>query len=322
METKYKRNYLEFEYFIAQTKAFRALTKKTQVFIYKFHDQIENRAIHTQRVEKGSKLVAKKLGLNISLASAIATGHDVGHVPYGHVGERILNELTKEVGGFWHNEQSVRVLTIIEPIPDIPYEVLEGILKHGKVKHPKRFKEFRPNQSCISYEGQIVSYVDEIVTLESDLYDGSLANLIDSKDVMEIFKKAKGIHENLRFIEENGFTSLEELFIDDLIAYSLSVDYISFSQKMNKLQQEIRDFIVENCIKNPRVARSDARGEYIIKKLFKSIENNQLLVETKWKKRFEQKKDPLKRTVADYISGLSDEGAERLFRDLFETCHY
>jgi len=209
---------------ILYSKAFRRLSGKTQVFVTGHEDHIRTRLTHTLEVSQIAKTIASYFGLDIALTEAIALGHDIGHTPFGHEGERILNfvmngfkkikefnnNIPNEEKGFKHNWQSVRVLTQLEKKSEL-YDGLNltnytlwGILNHSKLKWEEpedklKVDFYRKNSNVFindiinnrswTFEGLVVRQADEIAQRHHDIEDGILANLIDKNDVIEKFKK-------------------------------------------------------------------------------------------------------------------------------------
>jgi dGTPase len=172
---------------IIHSKAFRRLMYKTQVFVNHEGDHFRTRLTHTLEVAQFARGICKSLALNEDLAEAIAYGHDLGHTPFGHAVERYLDEelKTREMGRFYHNEQSVRVVDFIEhrsdsyPGLNLTSEVREGILKHNS-DQSGIYKELNPKKPCSSLEGQIVALVDTVAYICHDLQDGIQSGLVEN----------------------------------------------------------------------------------------------------------------------------------------------
>jgi dGTPase len=189
-ESTYRTAYQKDRDRVIHTSAFRRLEYKTQVFVNYEGDYYRTRLTHTLEVAQVSKSIARALGLNEDLAETIALAHDLGHPPFGHAGERTLNRLTKAIGGFDHNQQSLRVVTELEhrydefPGLNLTWEVLEGIMKHEddytvpettweKTKHP-------------SLEAQVVNLADELAYNAHDLDDGLRSGHLTPKQIYEV----------------------------------------------------------------------------------------------------------------------------------------
>ena len=217
---------------IIHSKAFRRLMYKTQVFVNHEGDHFRTRLTHTLEVAQFARGICKSLALNEDLAEAIALGHDLGHTPFGHAVERYLDGELKirEMGRFFHNEQSVRVVDFIERRSvdyyglNLTTEVREGILKHN-TDRSGIYESINPNKPCFSLEGQVVGLVDTVAYICHDLQDGIQSGLIENameknsdfkKDIEEIIS----IISDILKMEKNeiGVTKYcETYFIDKLI---------------------------------------------------------------------------------------------------------
>lgn len=217
---------------IIHSKAFRRLMYKTQVFVNHEGDHFRTRLTHTLEVAQLARGICKSLGLNEDLAEAIALGHDLGHTPFGHAVEEFLSERLQEenIGQFWHNEQSVRVVDFLEHRCsqyqglNLTFEVREGILKHN-TDRSGIYRNFEPDLPCFSLEGQVVHLVDTIAYICHDLQDGIDSGLVTnarkkSKDADLDFQKVMEIINELIPSDGNKMTRAnfeETAFIDDLI---------------------------------------------------------------------------------------------------------
>ena len=177
---------------IIHSAAFRKLEYKTQVFVIYEGDSYRTRITHTLEVAQIARTIASALGLNVDLAEAIALAHDLGHTPFGHAGEEILNELMHNDGGFNHNAQGLRVVDILEEkYPDFPglnlsWEVREGIIKHSSsFDQAVKLREFNPQEQP-TMEAQIVDIADEIAYDNHDLDDGLTSGLLSEQDLLEL----------------------------------------------------------------------------------------------------------------------------------------
>ncbi len=173
---------------IIHSAAFRRLEYKTQVFLNGTGDHYRTRLTHTMEVASISRTLARALGLNEDLAEAVALAHDLGHSPFGHSGEETLEHLLQEHGGFDHNDQSLRVVTLLEsPYPDfdglnLTFEVLEGVQKHATARSAPDLGSY----PCASLEGQIADLADEIAYYSHDVQDGIEAGLIAPAQLREV----------------------------------------------------------------------------------------------------------------------------------------
>lgn len=220
---------------IIHSKAFRRLMYKTQVFVNHEGDHFRTRLTHTLEVAQISRGICKSLALNEDLAEAIALGHDLGHTPFGHAVEGFLNEELKkrEMTGFSHNEQSVRVVDLLENRCNeysglnLTYEVREGILKHNKDR-TGIYSSLESNNICSTLEGQIVGLVDTVTYVCHDLQDGIVSGLVENainrnddfkKNIKEIEKITREILKK-KDVEKIDFSRYSDTyFIDSLIHY-------------------------------------------------------------------------------------------------------
>lgn len=197
---------------IIHSKAFRRLMYKTQVFVNHEGDHFRTRLTHTLEVAQISRGICKSLALNEDLAEAIALGHDLGHTPFGHAVEGFLNDELKkrEMGGFSHNEQSVRVVDLLEQRCNdylglnLTYEVREGILKHNNDR-TNIYDSLNPSKICSTLEGQVVGLVDTVAYICHDLQDGIVSGLVEIA-----LNKNKDFKNNIMEIKEIIIEMLED----------------------------------------------------------------------------------------------------------------
>ncbi len=244
---------------IIHCKSFRRLKHKTQVFFNPEGDHYRDRLTHTLEVSQISRTIAKALFLNEELTEAIALGHDLGHTPFGHAGEKVLDEITKEKLGksnsFLHNEQSIRVVTEIEKNGkglNLTYEVLDGIRNHSG--------EFIP----LTLEGKIVRLSDKIAYINHDIDDALRAGIFSEQDLpkSEIYVLGGSHRERINTIVldiVNGSTDREDIIISPEISQSL------FS---------LRDFLFENLYLRSPVKIEERKTEKILRELFEYYVEN------------------------------------------------
>lgn len=335
---------------IIHSAAFRRLEYKTQVFIIHEGDYYRTRLTHTLEVSQIARTIAKFLKLNEELTEAIALAHDLGHTPFGHAGENILNELLKEEGGFNHNIQGLRVVDFLERrYPEfvglnLSWEVREGIVKHSyspqMEEFLKEYPEFNtPEQP--SLETQSVDVADEIAYDSHDLDDGLTSGLIEETSLSKlefwrlIKKKIKKEYSNL------NFSMLKYLIIKDLINYQVTdlVDnssrilnkyrikklsdvrkhperLINFSPHLETLRKPLRNFLFKKLYFHRRVLRMNEKSKRLISELFKIYYNNPWQIPDRFRR--EAGKNGLKRTICDYIAGMTDRFALDEYKKLFD----
>lgn len=209
---------------IIHSKAFRRLMYKTQVFVNHEGDHFRTRLTHTLEVAQFARGICKSLALNEDLAEAIAYGHDLGHTPFGHAVERYLDDELKirEMGRFFHNEQSVRVVDFIESRNDVycglnlTSEVREGILKHN-TDRSGIYEDLSPNKPCSSLEGQVVGLVDTVAYICHDLQDGIQSGLVEN-----------ALMQNRDF--KNDINEIKSIIEDILVGHGDKIDFTRFSK--------------------------------------------------------------------------------------------
>ncbi len=321
---------------IIHSKAFRRLEYKTQVFLNGTGDHLRTRLTHTIEVSSVSRTIATALGVNQDLTEAIALAHDLGHPPFGHSGEKKLNELMSEHGGFEHNDQSLRTVELLENLYpnfdglNLSYEVLEGIMKHSKVfnRHPygNKMEETFNNPSI---EAQIANLADEITYYAHDLDDGLDFNLINEEQLIELdlwqrcvnfvdtnynnlkgkrrrsyiirnlldFQVADVIRASTQYISEHKLDSSDQ-------ARRNSGRLIRNSNEVNESSLQLKKFLYVNLYNHQEVAKPNKRGEEIITSVFQAFTKKPSLLGDSTSKRISN--HGLHRTVCDYIAGMTD----------------
>ncbi len=275
---------------IIHSKCFRRLKHKTQVYIAP-GDHYRTRMTHTLEVGQISRTIARALNLNEDLVEAIAMGHDVGHTPFGHVGEYALRDV---VGHFNHNEQSLRMVEVIENNGaglNLTAEVRDGILGHTGPHIPK------------TLEGQIVRTADRIAYLCHDFDDAQRAGMLDIKDLP------------LEVRQHFGTTpsQLITAMVMDMVESSMDQDRISMSKQTEDTMNLFRRFMFEKVYMAPDLIPDRNKGAYVVKHLFGYfMEHPDQMEETAHINGFYSTQD-----VVDYVAGLTDNYAIELFKQLF-----
>jgi len=278
---------------ILHSKAFRRLKHKTQVFISPEGDHYRTRLTHTLEVSQIARTIARALRLNEDLTEAIALGHDLGHTPFGHAGEKVLNEI--HPGGFKHNEQSLRVVDILEGGKglNLTYEVRDGILKHTGSLEPE------------TLEGKIVSLSDRIAYINHDIDDALRGGVLDASSIPE---------ECMRIL---GYTHKERIntMISDIIRESMGRNEIAMSKGVSQATQELRKFMFDKVYIGSAAKVEEKKTRNIIKSLYEYYIDNpkEIPAEALWKSESIGKE----RMVCDYIAGMSDRFAINAFTGLF-----
>lgn len=273
---------------ILHCNAFRRLKHKTQVFYATMNDHICTRIEHVHHVESVSRTICDELGLNSELAVAIALGHDLGHAPFGHEGEKIISKISKEKIGksFWHEKNSLRVVDYIESLPDtngvekplnLTYAVRDGIISHCgevdinalkprsenidlcKINEPNEYQPF-------TWEGCVVKLADKIAYLGRDIEDAWRLNVINKNQITELNDI---ISKKYAKVTESVFTtSLMHNFIIDLCDNSSIESGLKFSDDTYNLMKNIKSFNYKNIYSHPRIKRYNKYVELIITTLF------------------------------------------------------
>ncbi len=302
---------------IVYSKSFRRLKHKTQVFLSPMGDHYRTRLTHTLEVAEIARTIARALQLNEDLTEAVALGHDLGHTPFGHAGETILNEIVP--GGFSHCRQSLRVVDLLENAGkglNLTWEVRDGILKHSK-----GFGDIIPRktgQSAATLEGRIVRIADVIAYLSHDLDDAIRSKVISPEDVPRECNEVLGDTHGSRISN----------MIKDVIAESTgagdngSID-LAISPMMLETMLKLRQFLYDNVYRAPQVHKEFEKARkilydlymYFIKDADAFAREKAMLFEEKIKLR--EKDTPYERMVCDFIAGMTDRYALNLYKKIF-----
>lgn len=280
---------------ILHCKSFRRLKDKTQVFLTPDGDHYRTRLTHTLEVSQNARTIAKALRLNEELVEAIALGHDLGHTPFGHAGERALNEICPF--GFKHSDQSVRTVDILEKDGqglNLTYEVRDGILNHQTEGMPH------------TLEGKIVRFSDKIAYIHHDMDDAIRAGILSDKDVPT------------EIGDVIGYTTGERLdrFIHDLVTTSAGKADIMMSEPVGKAMTKLRSFMFERVYQNIEAKSEEIKAELLMKTLYEyylkhiDLLPNDLLV-------LMANGEPKEKIVCDYIGAMTDRFAIATYEELF-----
>lgn len=280
---------------ILHSKSFRRLKNKTQVFLTPKGDHYRTRLSHTLEVSQNARTIAKALKLNEDLVEAIALGHDLGHTPFGHAGERLLNQVYE--GGFKHNEQSVRIVEKLEKDGEglnLTWEVRDGILNHqtGTMPH--------------TLEGKIVRLSDKIAYVNSDFDDAIRAQLLCEEDIPLEIRKTLGFDTRSRL----------DCLIHDIITHSMGQDDIIMSEECGQALKDLRAFMFTNLYKNPIAKSEEVKAEKMLGQLYNYYMEHVELLPAKFIQMHEEGED-LGRVVCDFISGMTDQYAITKFSEFF-----
>ena len=279
---------------IVHSKAFRRLMHKTQVFLSPEGDHYRTRLTHTLEVTRISRTITRALGLNEDLSEAIAMGHDLGHTPFGHAGEAALDALMP--GGFQHNEQSLRVVDMLENDGaglNLTYEVRMGIVGHTGPRLPE------------TLEGQIVRHSDRIAYVNHDIDDAIRAGILSNEDIPDSITDVLGHNHSQRI----------DTLVSDMILTSREAGEILLSPKVDAALKELRSFMFEKVYRNPIAKGEEGKAKVMLTKLFEYyIAHPEALPEDFHP---QMSFDGLERTVCDYIAGMTDHYAVDKYSEIF-----
>ena len=320
---------------VIHSRAFRRLEYKTQVFLNGAGDHFRTRLTHTMEVAAISRNIARALKLNEDLAETIALAHDLGHSPFGHKGETVLNRLMKGHGGFEHNRQSLRIVEELEqkyPLfagLNLTWEVREGLNKHYTAyDHPSRRTEFRSKSG--SLEAQVANLADEVAYYSHDLDDGLDSGLLSERQLnreVRLWRQAArsvvraygALPDECRryFIircitdlqVRDVVTTSEERILAAGVTSAEEVrrqprPLVQYSPQRRRLNLELRDFLYHNLYFNPAVNEPHVRARKILEELFRFYLAHPREVGSQTRKR--ARRDGWPRAICDYLAGMTD----------------
>ena len=326
---------------IVHCAAFRRMEFKTQVFLPHEGDHFRTRLTHTIEVAQIGRTMARALRLNEDLTEAIALVHDVGHTPFGHIGEDVLDDLLASSGGFNHNVQSLRVVDILEqrypehPGLNLTYEVREGIAKHETkvvIRHPDFDPAKRP-----TLEASIVDIADEIAYNGHDIDDGLSSGILSLDELKElkvwVTAQANGLEEivkklggdqkryslvrylvNLMTTDVLNETvgRLEKFDITDIDALQNAPEKICrYSSDMGEKVRELKNFLREKLYRHVRLVGLQDKTKQVMQFLFHKLEAEPRLMPPRFQEMLLTEKPEI--VIADYIAGMTDRYAEKLY---------
>jgi dGTPase len=287
---------------IIHSKAFRRLKHKTQVFVAPAGDHFVTRLTHTLETAQIARTIARALNLNEDLTEAIALGHDLGHTPFGHAGEEALAELLPE--GFRHNEQSLRVVELLElggQGLNLTWEVREGILKHSKTRESVLAEGWG---TASTLEGQIVKIADSVAYLNHDIADAIRAGLLSEEDLPMRTRELLGTEHAQRIntlvldIVETSWAATGEVPLPP----GQDAPRIALSDEAAAATNELRAFMFANVYEWEGRLAEAARARRVVHALFEYYMAHPEALTSD----FTRPDDPLVRRVADYIAGMTD----------------
>lgn len=288
---------------IIHSKSFRRLKHKTQVYIKTWGDHYRTRLTHTLEVAQIAKTIGKGIGLNEDLIEAMSLGHDIGHVPFAHNGEAVLDKLNPS--GFKHNENSVRVLTKIEKQGrglNLTHEVLDGILHHSGFS--------RPSPNPYTLEGQVVRYSDKIAYVNHDIDDSIRAGLLSIEEIPKEFLEELGYTHGRRIdtlVKDCIYTTLRNIENGNIV--------VSLSKDGEHSLASLRKFMFDSIYRGEMLKQEREKAKFVLEQVYKYFLKNPKKMPSFYCKIVE--KEGLYTGVTDYISGMSDDYCLLLFNEFY-----
>jgi dGTPase len=335
---------------IIHSRAFRRLEYKTQVFVNHEGDHYRTRLTHSIEVSQIGRTVARALGLNEDLVESLALSHDLGHTPFGHLGEEVLDEQLADCGGFNHNRQTLRIVELLEdrypgfPGLNLTWEVREGIAKHSgpiDLAAAPEFAEYEPELEP-SLEAQLIDFVDEIAYNHHDIDDGLEAGILDVERLareVELwgrpFERARrelaGATE--RQVRTAALRGLIDSLVSDLIESTRrridsggvrSIEDVrrapaglaGLSEALAAGNAELKRYLEAHLYRHQRIERMKDKARRILIALFERYRANPRLLPDETRAR--ARDEPFERTIADYVAGMTDRYAIQEYQRLFD----
>jgi dGTPase len=331
---------------VVHSTAFRRLEYKTQVFVNHEGDHYRTRLTHTLEVAQIARTIARSLRLNEDLTEAIALAHDLGHPPFGHAGEGAMNHLMQPYGGFEHNQQSLRIVEVLEVrYPDFPGLNLTWETRDGLKKHQPRFRPDADPRQAIpvgpSLESQVADYADEIAYNNHDIDDGLTSHMIQLEDLAQV----PLWNEHYRDVAQRFPHAPREVqwrqtvraiinsLVIDLCSETLAglqaaqiegvervrqsaKRLVTFSPTLEKRNHELKLFLLENLYRHYRVVRMSEKAGRIVQALFQAYMEAPKQLPPGFHRRIATEGQP--RVVCDYIAGMTDRFALDEYQKLFD----
>lgn len=275
---------------ILHSKAFRRLSNKTQVFISPEGDHYRARLTHTLEVAQIARTIARALGLNEDLTEAIALGHDLGHTPFGHAGESALNEVCPQ--GFRHNEQSLRLVDLLENL-NLTREVRGGIVCHTG---PRK---------AATPEGRIIHFADRIAYINHDIDDAIRAGILSESDIPREIADVLGSSHSARI----------NTLVENMIANTQNTGVLSMQPEVAAAMDSLRSFMFERVYTNPVAKGEESKAKDIMRKLFDYYYTHPDKLPEDFIPQLDF--DGISRTICDYIAGMTDKYAIYKYSEIF-----
>ena len=281
---------------IVHCKAFRRMKDKTQVFLSPQGAHYRNRLTHTLEVSQTARTIAKALSLNEDLVEAIALGHDLGHTPFGHAGERALNRVCPL--GFAHYKQSVRVVERLEKNGEglnLTWEVRDGILNHRTSGNPH------------TLEGQVVRYCDKISYIHHDMDDAQRAGIITEDDIPITLRMLLGA------------TTRERLntFVHSIIENSINKETIQMAPEIEEGLMDIRSIMFQDVYENPLAKKEEQKAIKMLTELYEYYIEHPEAMSREYRELITEKGEKKSQVVCDYLSGMTDQYSMEKFREIY-----
>ncbi|MCI8836017.1 MAG: deoxyguanosinetriphosphate triphosphohydrolase [Ruminococcus sp.] len=279
---------------ILHCKAFRRLKQKTQVFLQPKGDHYRTRLTHTLEVSQNARTIAKALRLNEDLVEAIALGHDLGHTPFGHAGERALNS----VFHFAHNEQSVRVVERLERQGrglNLTWEVRDGIRNHKTSGTPH------------TLEGQVLRLSDKIAYINHDIDDAMRGGVLTEEMIPKEIRRTLG---------DSGKRRLDTM-VHDVIVHSMDRPEIAMSAEVGQAMGDLRKFMFSNVYMNPKAKGEEDKAVHLIRQLYEYYIEHLELLPNQFLEALERQGEEKEQVVCDYIAGMTDNYAVKKYEEYF-----
>lgn len=339
---------------IVHTAAFRRLEYKTQVFVYHEGDHYRNRLTHTIEVAQIGRTLARALGANEDLVEAICLAHDLGHPPFGHTGEQVLNQLMADHGGFDHQRQTMRIVERLEerypgfPGLNLTYEVREGLVKHDTDYDVTDAAGYEPELAG-TLECQLANLADEIAYNTADLEDGLRSGVLAPEDVatLEVWqtvRRSLAADPDYPIPTDAPLTDLvrarairrligaevtDAVYATDQRLRQLgaqSVDDIrragkpaaTFSPTMTAMNRQLKDFLLQRFYWHWRVVRMAGKAQRILTALFQVYCEDSRQLPPSVQARLARQEEPRERVICDYIAGMTDRFAIQEYQRLFD----
>lgn len=280
---------------ILHCKAFRRLKDKTQVFLSPEGDHYRTRLTHTLEVSQNARTIAKALRLNEDLVEAIALGHDLGHTPFGHAGERALNRVCTL--GFEHSQQSVRTVDRLERNGqglNLTYEVRDGILNHQTTGNPH------------TLEGKVVRLSDKISYIHHDMDDAVRAGILREGDVPREIREVIGCTPSQRL----------DHFVHDIVTNSMGKNDICMSEAIGTAMLKMRQFMFESVYQNPIAKSEEGKAEELMETLFEHFMKNVDDLPEEFRNLLSEG-EPRERVICDYVGAMTDRFAISVYENTY-----